>query len=71
MDVADIAEKWDSCILQHSIQEIRRKAKSEHLLVTGTCYNCGEPCEGLFCDEDCRKDYEKLISAQKRNGKQK
>lgn len=27
---------------------------------TGHCYNCGEivPC-GLFCDPDCRDDYEK------------
>ncbi|HAM4192654.1 TPA: DUF2116 family Zn-ribbon domain-containing protein, partial [Escherichia coli] len=27
---------------------------------TGFCYNCGEPVKtGLFCDGDCREDYEK------------
>lgn len=25
----------------------------------GTCYNCDEPTEGVFCDGDCREDYEK------------
>lgn len=55
-DEADIAgdierERLDVLILnrdRHSLPE------------TGHCYNCGEilPC-GLFCDADCRDDYDK------------
>ena len=27
----------------------------------GACHNCREPLDsGLFCDEDCRDDWEKL-----------
>ncbi|EBW8860938.1 hypothetical protein BXD91_19350 [Salmonella enterica subsp. enterica serovar Muenchen] len=55
-DEADIAgdierERLDVLILNrnhHSLPEV------------GHCYNCGDvvPC-GLFCDADCRDDYEK------------
>lgn len=36
----------------------------------GVCWNCGEPVSGttLFCDIDCRNDYEKEQEAKKRNG---
>lgn len=36
----------------------------------GYCYNCGEKIkQGLFCDHDCRDDYEHRISQLKRMGK--
>nr|DAH48058.1 MAG TPA: DNA-directed RNA polymerase subunit alpha [Caudoviricetes sp.] len=69
MDVVDIAEKQDSLILQTSIEEVRRKACDEKLPITGYCHNCGEPCKGLFCDAECRDDYEHYMAALKRNGK--
>lgn len=36
----------------------------------GVCWYCGEPVhsESLFCDIDCRNDYEKEQEAKKRNG---
>lgn len=26
--------------------------------LNGTCHNCGEMTDKLFCDSDCRSDYE-------------
>lgn len=71
MDIIDIAEEHDSVLLQNQIREVQRKAREEHLEPTGYCHNCGEPCEGLFCDKECRDDYEYHIAALKRNGKLK
>lgn len=35
----------------------------------GFCYNCGAELEqGLFCDKDCRDDYEARIKLQGING---
>ena len=70
MDVVDIAEAQDSLILSSSIAEVRNKVKEqESLPKIGICLNFGEPCEGRFCDKECRDDYEKYLSALKRNGK--
>ena len=71
MDIIDIAEEHDSVLLQNQIREVQRKAREEHLEPTGYCHNCGEPCKGLFCDKECRDDYEHYIAALKRNGKLK
>ncbi|HFW4798944.1 TPA: hypothetical protein ACIBS5_004429 [Salmonella enterica subsp. diarizonae serovar 60-67:z35:-] len=55
-DEADIASE---------IERIRTEAaisgRERHTLpVTGHCYNCDEHISaGLFCDADCRDDYEK------------
>lgn len=54
-DSADIAYENE----QFSMS-IRLKIVSEQTPETGFCYNCGEPVKtGLFCDGDCREDYEK------------
>lgn len=71
MDVIDIAEEHDSVLLENQIKEVQRKAREEHLEPTGFCHNCESPCEGLFCDKECRDDYEKYMAALKRNGKLK
>lgn len=34
----------------------------------GLCYNCGESVAGIFCDADCRTDWERQKSAEKRSG---
>ena len=34
--------------------------------LNGTCHNCAEPSDELFCDADCRDDYEQR---EKFNGK--
>lgn len=38
------------------------------LLPGGSCYNCGEPLGDthLFCDRDCRDDYEHRLSRHAR-----
>jgi len=40
------------------------------LAASGQCYNCGNGigAELLFCDRDCRDDYEKLQSSKSRAG---
>ncbi|HAU2959178.1 TPA: hypothetical protein JC757_002997 [Salmonella enterica subsp. diarizonae] len=55
-DEADIAgdierERLDALILNRTRHPLPE---------AGRCYNCGDsvPC-GLFCDADCRDDYEK------------
>lgn len=61
-DVADIAQ-GDIEELER-IRELQRQAKAGtegRLQPKGACYNCGEPLEilgALFCDKDCRHDYE-------------
>ncbi|EEN5588745.1 DUF2116 family Zn-ribbon domain-containing protein [Salmonella enterica subsp. enterica serovar Mountpleasant] len=55
-DEADIAGDIERTRLDALILNRER-----HLLpATGHCYNCGEPIPvGLFCDADCRDDYDK------------
>lgn len=32
----------------------------------GFCHNCGEPVANLFCDNDCRDDFEARTAANRR-----
>lgn len=48
-----------------------REAAAQHQQVLGTytghCLNCEEPLEtGRYCDEECRYDHEKRVSAATR-----
>lgn len=48
-----------------------REAAAQHQKVmgacTGKCLNCEEPLEqGRYCDEDCRIDHERRVSAHLR-----
>jgi hypothetical protein len=37
-----------------------RQRRAPTLPAVGECYNCGETLRfGVFCDADCREDYEK------------
>ncbi len=55
MDLADKAQEQSD--LDLSIALIKRKAE---LTEKGSCHWCEEPIEkGVFCDSDCRADYEK------------
>ncbi|HFW3588237.1 TPA: hypothetical protein ACIBIV_002097 [Salmonella enterica subsp. enterica serovar Birkenhead] len=55
----------DEADIAGEIERIRTEAaisgRERHTLpVTGHCYNCDERISaGLFCDADCREDYEK------------
>lgn len=57
-DEADRAQELQEAALEIAL----RKQKSKLTLhATGRCLWCSEPTgsEGLFCDSDCRDDYEK------------
>ncbi len=55
-DSADIAYENEQFSMSIRLKNRIRNRLPE----TGFCYNCGEPVKtGLFCDGDCREDYEK------------
>ncbi|EDS8889467.1 hypothetical protein GQC79_004435 [Salmonella enterica] len=55
-DEADIASEMELLWTDAALSGLVRHALPE----TGRCYNCDEVISaGLFCDADCRDDYEK------------
>lgn len=68
MDEADAADAQVSKTLESHINAVRARVK-DVLLVTGLCWNCEEPVTHLFCDADCRNDYERRQSSARRLGK--
>lgn len=46
-----------------------RDSQEQNLRNKGACYNCDEPIEELFCDEDCRDDYEWREERRRANGR--
>lgn len=55
-DSADIAYENEQFSMSIRLKNRIRNRLPE----AGFCYNCGEPVKtGLFCDGDCREDYEK------------
>lgn len=46
------------------------KMRKPQLVPCGFCFNCGEAIKPgwLFCDKECRSDYEDRQAAKKRNG---
>jgi hypothetical protein len=54
MDEADYASNEEESFRQHAMRKVTRK-----LSYRGHCYNCSDECPRLFCDVDCRTDYEK------------
>jgi len=51
-------------------QDAIRAAAKQHkpLPMTGFCHNCDEPTAELFCDCDCRNDYEHRVTTRKKQG---
>ncbi|HAF2131138.1 TPA: hypothetical protein G9F27_005492 [Salmonella enterica] len=55
-DDADIASETEQLRTDAALSGRERRTLPE----TGHCYNCNEVISsGLFCDADCRDDYEK------------
>ncbi len=56
----------------HEEQERERalRYRMPDLKPAGLCFFCGEKLHTymLFCDSNCRDDYEKQLKARKRNG---
>lgn len=64
-DFADDAQEINEKHLEKSLEEFQENAKNQALKPLGYCRNCHEPIakeaiNQLFCDVECRDDYERL-----------
>ena len=55
-------------------EEVARMAalsrrKTSDIYITGQCWNCENPTDGLFCDQYCMADHAKREDADKRAGR--
>ena len=66
-DIIDNANDQAEMILQMELKR-KREAGPE---ATGACLACDEvvPEGARWCDGDCRDDYERIVRAQRRNGR--
>ncbi len=65
MDSADQAEKQESFLLAERIREVRSRTTTKSRVPRGSCYFCDEPLPepDIFCDRDCKEDYDRLQRA--------
>lgn len=56
-DVDLTGERTEQEILRAQ-QAAHYAASKQEVEATGNCLYCGEPCEGRFCDADCRDGWE-------------
>lgn len=69
-DVVDAANELVQHEINNLVQNHVRKSTLNRLAVTGRCYNCEDDVEeGLFCDPDCRQDYDRRMIKRKRDGR--
>lgn len=60
----DLEQQTIDLHFQQAMHQTKKMAVT--LQPTGECYNCDEPIDSdkLFCDADCRDDYEKRKKAE-------
>ena len=64
-DMLDDADAAQALYIQNAIANKKKVPEK-----TGFCLACGEAIEqGVFCDIDCSKDYEKMEKMRKISGK--
>ena len=57
-DPLDDASQHEQEMRDDGIAEARRKQEAKVLQPVGFCYNClDEITEGLYCDDECKKDH--------------
>ena len=57
-DLLDDAAEREQEMRDDGIAEARRRQEAKVLRAIGICYNClGEISEGLYCDDECKKDH--------------
>ena len=57
-DLLDDAAEREQEMRDDGIAEARRRQDAKVLRPIGICYNClGEIQEGLYCDDECKKDH--------------
>lgn len=56
---------------EERLREAAKTMRLPQLPQNGRCHNCGEQIAAglLFCDADCRDDYQKAADARKRAGR--
>jgi hypothetical protein len=64
MDIADRAVHQEE-MLRDLAMKVRQKVETHN----GKCLNCRETSPTVFCDLDCKADYERIKNSEKRNGK--
>lgn len=66
VDILDVASEYEE--KQREMALARALANATKLTITGRCYNCEEEVgQKLFCDVDCREDFEFRDRMQKVN----
>lgn len=67
-DIADVSDKRIAQAVADGINQVRR---AERMHSDGRCHFCDEsvPDALLFCDSDCRDDFERELAAQRRAGR--
>lgn len=45
--------------VDNQVELQRRKGSDKIRSHVGRCYNCDAETDGLFCDSECREDYER------------
>lgn len=54
-DDADLASEQEEIARLEALHQVHHTFTFR----TGSCYNCGEPIPGSFCDVECREDWER------------
>lgn len=67
-DIADVSDDGIARAVQAGIEQVRR---AHNLRADGCCHFCDEVAapEALFCNADCRDDYEHEQAALRRAGR--
>jgi predicted nucleic acid-binding Zn ribbon protein len=68
--MTDIVDRAQDCEETARAAAIKNLSRTPRLLPTGSCYYCGSPVRSnmLFCDAECRDDWEAERAARQRNG---
>lgn len=66
-DILDAAADYQESMIQAGVAAAIKTGVS--MQRKGTCHNCGDQSDGLFCDADCRDDYEWRTKREQANGK--
>lgn len=69
-DILDCAAELTQREIEAQLAAHRQRARGTQIKPKGFCYNCDEPLspEQLFCDSDCRDDYQHIQERRKANG---
>ena len=69
-DVVDTANELVEHEITTLINNHARQRVATTLPMIGRCHNCEEDVtETLFCDADCREDYDRRMAKRRRDGR--